>query len=119
MEGGKDDIKAIVDNIHIGVQDQNGGAIIHFKIKKSTPFKKLMNAYCTRQKVNMESLRFTFDGNRLRPTDCPNDHQMEDGDTLEVFQEQCGGGRIIQEISKARDDNRGDYSLHCLLLGQV
>ena len=92
MEESKDDVKGELENIQIGVQDQNGGAIIHFKIKKTTPFRKLMNAYCTRQRVNLESLRFTFDGNRLRPTDCPNDHQMEDGDTLEVFQEQTGGG---------------------------
>ena len=88
MASSKDDIEhgTGVDNtIQIGVQDQNEEAIIHLKIKKSAPFKKLMNVFSTRQRVNIESLRFTFDGKRLRPTDCPNDHQMEDGDTLEVF----------------------------------
>ena len=66
----------------------------------------------------MESLRFTFDGNRLRHTDCPNDHQMEDGDTLEVFQEQCGGGRIAQ-VSGVRDDDGRDFIIRSVLTGQV
>ena len=35
------------DHINVKVQGQDG-AIVHFKIKKSTQFKKLMTAYCER-----------------------------------------------------------------------
>jgi len=80
----KDDTKAIVEDITLKIQDQNGGNLIHFKMKKSTPFKKMMNAYCTRQKVTMESLSFTFEDNPLLLTDCPNNLQMKDGDTIEA-----------------------------------
>merc|ERR1719282_1535705 len=41
-----------------------------------------MDAFSTRRKINMESLCFTFNGNSLPPTNCPNDHQMKDGDTI-------------------------------------
>ena len=81
MEEGKDDTKEIED-IRIEVQDQNEGAIMNFKMKRSTPFRRLMNAYSTRLKINLESLCFTFNGNSLPPTNCPNDHQMKDGDII-------------------------------------
>lgn len=35
------------EHINIKVQGQEG-SIIHFKIRKSTPFKKLITAYCDR-----------------------------------------------------------------------
>ena len=57
MEESKANVKGEMENIQIGVQDQDGGAIIYFKIKKT----------------------------------CPNDHQLDDGDTMEVYQEQLGG----------------------------
>ena len=66
------------------MSDQNG-AVVNFKIKKTTPLRKLMNAYCGRQGLSLVVVRFTFDGTRLRPQDAPRDHGMEDGDTLEVF----------------------------------
>ena len=73
--------------------------MVHFKIKKNTPLRKLMSAYCERsvrthnpfqnpcnylrpfpvydfvclsfQSVQMSSMRFRFDGNPIQETDTP------------------------------------------------
>ena len=68
------------------------GQVIQFKIKKSTPFRKLMHAYCDRQKLTQSTIRFVFDGNRIKETDTPKSFDMEDNDAIEVFSQQSGGG---------------------------
>ncbi|KAA8566849.1 hypothetical protein EYC84_009948 [Monilinia fructicola] len=52
---------------------------------------KLMDAFCERQGKAPNSVRFLFDGSRVQPTDSPDKLDMQDGDTLEVHQEQIGG----------------------------
>lgn len=42
-----------------------------FKIKRQTVLKKLMDAYCERQGKSFESLRFLYDGERIRPEQTP------------------------------------------------
>lgn len=49
---------------------QDGG-IVHFKAKITTPFRKLMTAYCDRQSVAAESVVFLFEGERLRGEQTP------------------------------------------------
>ena len=46
---------------------------MYFKIKKSTPLSKLMNAYCERQGKSPDSVRFLFDGQRIQPHHKPAD----------------------------------------------
>merc|ERR1711939_1302296 len=53
---------------------------------------KLVDAFCERQGKAPNSVRFLFDGSRVQPTDSPDTLDMADGDTLEVHQEQIGGG---------------------------
>jgi hypothetical protein len=107
------------EHLNIKVTDNNNE--VFFKIKRTTQLKKLMDAFCDRQGKNIASVRFLFDGQRVQPTDnpetvrdcnlvrldwrtnCPFQHRlsntdktsqldMQDGDTLEVHQEQIGGG---------------------------
>nr|GMC78936.1 small ubiquitin-related modifier 1 [Ipomoea batatas]GMC90035.1 small ubiquitin-related modifier 1 [Ipomoea batatas] len=42
-------------------------------IKRSTQLKKLMNAYCDRQSVDLNSIAFLFDGRRLRGEQTPDE----------------------------------------------
>ena len=77
-------------NLRVVGQD---GQVIQFKIKENTPFRKLMHAYCDRQKLSIAVLRFVFDGSRLSETDTPKDLDMEDDDAIEVFTQQSGGRR--------------------------
>ncbi|KAJ5097401.1 hypothetical protein N7456_008122 [Penicillium angulare] len=80
---------APVEHLNIKVTDNNNE--VFFKIKRSTPLKKLMDAFCERQGKQQATVRFLFDGTRVRPDDTPDTLDMADGDTLEVHQEQIGG----------------------------
>lgn len=75
-------------NIIVAAQD---GSQVHFKVKRTTPFQKVFNAYAIRQTMDCSQLKFLFDGRRLRATDTPADFDMEDGDTLDCMLEQVGG----------------------------
>ncbi|EEQ28753.1 SUMO protein smt3 [Microsporum canis] len=80
---------APVEHLNIKVTDNNNE--VFFKIKRSTQLKKLMDAFCERQGKQLSTVRFLFDGTRVRPDDSPETLDMQDGDTLEVHQEQIGG----------------------------
>lgn len=78
------------EHINLKVTGQDG-SVVHFKIKKNTPLRKLMSAYCDRTGVKMEAMRFRFDGQAINETDTPCGLDMEDGDSIDVFQQQTGG----------------------------
>jgi small ubiquitin-related modifier len=50
-----------------------------------------MSAYCDRAGLNIGAVRFRFDGNPINETDTPTHLDMEDGDSIDVFQQQTGG----------------------------
>ncbi|KAK4143283.1 ubiquitin-related domain-containing protein [Dichotomopilus funicola] len=77
------------EHLNIKVTDNNNE--VFFKIKRSTKLDKLMTAFCERQGKSPASVRFLFEGQRVQPTDTPDTLEMQDGDTLEVHQEQVGG----------------------------
>ena len=52
------------DTLNIKVVAQDGTAIF-FKCKPHTSMKKLMDAYATRQGVQLKTVRFLFDGERM------------------------------------------------------
>lgn len=79
------------EHINLKVMGQDN-AIVQFKIKKHTPLRKLMNAYCDRAGLAMAAVRFRFDGQAINESDTPLSLEMEEGDTIEVYQQQTGGG---------------------------
>ena len=64
------------------------GNEMFFKLKRSTPLSKLMKTFCERQGVGYNSVRFLFDGERIRANDTPADLEMEDGDVIDLAEEQ-------------------------------
>ncbi|KAL9624895.1 MAG: hypothetical protein Q9160_000942 [Pyrenula sp. 1 TL-2023] len=76
---------------HLNIKVTDGNNEVFFKIKKTTPLRKLMDAFCERQGKQANTVRFLFDGTRVRHDDTPDALDMADGDTLEVHQEQIGG----------------------------
>lgn len=100
------------EHINLKVLGQDN-AVVQFKIKKHTPLRKLMNAYCDRavsyllyqpfkslfvlivycnvQGLSMQVVRFRFDGQPINENDTPTSLEMEEGDTIEVYQQQTGG----------------------------
>ncbi|KAE8442725.1 hypothetical protein EG329_002916 [Mollisiaceae sp. DMI_Dod_QoI] len=82
-------------NVKVVDQAQNE---VFFKIKFSTPLKKVMDAYCGRQGIMRDAVRFLVDGVRINDGDTPASKEMEDGDTIEVFTQQLGGNRDGSEV---------------------
>ncbi|ROW03604.1 hypothetical protein VPNG_07214 [Cytospora leucostoma] len=78
------------EQLTVKVTDNNNNETL-FKVKRSTKLGKLMVYFCERQGKVLDSVRFLLDGKRVQPTDTPDTLEMEDGDTLEVHQEQQGG----------------------------
>ncbi|XP_076467970.1 small ubiquitin-related modifier 3-like [Babylonia areolata] len=85
-----EDCKNESEHINLKVTGQDG-SVVHFKIKKNTPLRKLMGAYCNRAGITTGAVRFRFDGNPINDEDTPNTLEMEDGDSIDVFQQQTGG----------------------------
>ncbi|MEQ2276123.1 hypothetical protein XENORESO_014265 [Xenotaenia resolanae] len=86
----KEGVKTENDHINLKVAGQDG-SVVQFKIKRHTPLSKLMKAYCERQGLSKGQIRFRFDGQPINETDTPAQLEMEDEDTIDVFQQQTGG----------------------------
>jgi len=86
--GGGDDAAA---HIQLKVKDQQGSEV-QFKIKKSTPLRKLMDAYCSRLGLTASQVRFMVDGERISADDTAEKLGLEDEDLIDVAMEQTGGG---------------------------
>mmetsp|Transcript_6289 Transcript_6289/g.8757 ORF Transcript_6289/g.8757 Transcript_6289/m.8757 type:complete len:97 (-) Transcript_6289:191-481(-) len=78
------------NTINLRVVSQDGNEV-YFKIKKHTQLKKLMDAYCQRQAIESNSIRFLYDGQRLQPEQTPQDLEMEDNDIIDAVLQQTGG----------------------------
>ena len=48
-----------------------GGEETQFKVKRSTPFKKVFDAFASRKGIDVKMFKFTYDGARIQPTDTP------------------------------------------------
>merc|ERR1739848_824458 len=83
--------KAAVSPEHLNIKVKQDDSEIVFKIKKTTPLKKLMSAYCARQTISFESVVFLYDGNRIQAEKTPDDLGMEDNDEIDVMMHQIGG----------------------------
>lgn len=46
------------------------------------------------QGLSMQVVRFRFDGSPINENDTPTSLEMEEGDTIEVYQQQTGGGGV-------------------------
>merc|ERR1712028_336482 len=77
-------------HIQLKVKDQQGSEV-QFKIKKSTPLRKLMDAYCSRLGLTASQVRFMVDGERISADDTAEKLGLEDEDLIDVAMEQTGG----------------------------
>ncbi|KAG6361901.1 hypothetical protein INS49_010130 [Diaporthe citri] len=92
---------AQTEHLNIKVTDNNNELI--FKIKKSTKLEKLMDSFCERHGKTLDSVRFLFEGKRVQGSETPDSLEMEDGDTIEVYQEQLGGNGLCTRRAKSEN----------------
>merc|ERR1712065_102815 len=77
-------------HIQLRVVSQDSSEV-HFKIRKNTPLKRLMKAWCQRNGTQMANARFMFDGVRLAADTTAEAAGLEEGDEIDVMVEQVGG----------------------------
>ncbi|KAG3260930.1 SUMO2 [Ictidomys tridecemlineatus] len=76
------------DHINLKVAGQDGSVV---SLRLRGPLSKLIKTYCEQQGLSMRQIRFRFDGQPINETDTPAQLEMEDEDTIDVFQQQTGG----------------------------
>jgi len=62
-----------------------------FKIKKTTKMSKVFQTYANRKGVQLSSLRFLLDGERIEPEQTPKMLELDDQDQIDCMLEQSGG----------------------------
>ena len=67
-------------NLKVVFQD---GIEVNFKLKQTTPLKKLMDAFCNHQGISTNSVRFLWNGNTIHGAQTPAMLGMEDGDVID------------------------------------
>ena len=95
------------EKLDLKVRDGNG-AVTHFKVKKSTKFRKILTAYAGKAGINPDTIRMMVDGNRVNLEQCPGDYDMESGDQIDAMAEQQGGlgqGPAAAAVAAALRDN--------------
>ncbi|KAI8918397.1 hypothetical protein PhCBS80983_g01198 [Powellomyces hirtus] len=75
-------------NLKVVGQDQSE---IAFKIKRTTPLQRLMDAYVGKTGQDRNSVRFLYDGARINGHETPDELDMEDNDMIQVSVQQLGG----------------------------
>jgi len=94
---------AVPDHITIGLTNSDNE--MTFKVRRAIKMKRIMDQYAERSGRSRPALRFLLDGTRIQDEDTPEGLEMEDGDSIEVHQEQIGGYRRMLNSSIAHDDN--------------
>jgi len=87
---GTGESKGNSDHLNLKVKSQDGNEVF-FKVKRTTQFSKVMTAYCKKVGAEAESVRFLFDGTRIRPDQTPAELDMEDEDEIDAMVSQTGG----------------------------
>jgi small ubiquitin-related modifier len=77
-------------SIQLKVKNAEGKEVL-FKLKLSTPLRKLMDAYCHREGLPVDGVRFLYDGERVNRDQTPEELDMQDGDEIDALVEQTGG----------------------------
>ncbi|KAF7458195.1 putative ubiquitin-like protein SMT3 precursor [Cryptosporidium felis] len=79
--------------VTVKVRSPDGEQVL-YRIKKKTRLQKLMNSYCQRTGQNEQSIRFLFEGERLRPEMTAEDAGLQEGDLIDAMISQVGGANI-------------------------
>lgn len=67
-------------------------SIIQFRTSPHLPLGRLMSKYAELTGIGKNVARFRFDGISVHEKDTPNSLEMEEGDIIEVYYQQIGGG---------------------------
>eukprot|EP00798_Chlamydomonas_sp_ICE-L_P021030 gene21030-27899_t len=95
--------------INIVVKDQSGTEVT-FKVKPSTKFGKIMDAYCTKKALDPNTVKFLFDGTKIQRDKTPLELEIEDGDNVDANIYCMTSGLSHENTSDAGFFNSTTYS---------
>ena len=81
----------------------NTGKEVQFQVKPTTKLGTIMHAYCQRLKLNIDSVRFLFDGNRMNEGLLVSQAGLEMDDIIDVQEAMEGGGGLQRRTAASRD----------------
>lgn len=81
----------------------NTGKEVQFQVKPATKLGTIMHAYCQRLKLNIDSVRFLFDGNRMNEALLVSQAGLEMDDIIDVQEAMEGGGGLQRRTAASRD----------------
>lgn len=76
--------------ILIKLYNANNGEL-QFRVKRTTPFSKILEAWSDKTSVQTNAFKFSFDGEQIDPCKCPADYDMQEGDVIDIMPIQTGG----------------------------
>lgn len=74
--------------LSIKVRDQQNGEVV-FKVKRSTRFKRVLDAFCNKKSWDSAQVRFAYEGQRVQEDMTPDDLGMENNDVRVSFLCDC------------------------------
>ena len=74
---------------------KSGDGDVKFKVKKETPFIKLFAAFAKKRGGDIDTFKFTFNGDRIKPESTAESLNLEDGCEIDVSMDSVGGSKII------------------------
>ncbi|MFI5864240.1 ubiquitin-like protein [Streptomyces sp. NPDC051546] len=70
--------------INVKVVDQDGTEV-HYKVRRTSTLAGLMHGHAQRLGTSATSVRFLFDGVRLRSSDTPESAELEEGSAIDAL----------------------------------
>ncbi|KAL3833870.1 hypothetical protein ACJIZ3_008606 [Penstemon smallii] len=79
-------------NTHVKIKIQNEDRVLCYRIQRDARLLKLMKKYAERIGVDQKTIRFLYDGRRIKDSDTAESLEMEDDAEINALSEQSGGG---------------------------
>ena len=100
MDKKKSEEKIEIHFVDQGMEDQT------ITVPETMSFQEMKHIYLNQNESQRSKIRLFFDGDRLQDHETPKIVQMENGDTIDVFLEQIGGGKLERDTSKYKEKTK-------------
>ncbi|KAF8014278.1 hypothetical protein BT93_H0191 [Corymbia citriodora subsp. variegata] len=77
-------------NVRVRGQDDR---VLYFKINRTTKLSRLFQIYCERRQLDVRTMQFLYEGNRITGNQTPIALGLEEGSEICAVVHQSGGGR--------------------------
>ncbi|KAL5710606.1 hypothetical protein ACHQM5_021148 [Ranunculus cassubicifolius] len=81
-------------HINLYVKNQQDGRRISYKVKRNLVLGRLMDAYCEKHVLDVDTVVFLYDEHRINKNETPEQLKMEDDDEIDVMLHQSGGSGL-------------------------